>query len=59
MQPVIDVLWVLLPSTVVGFVFYLALRAIFNADKSERRAQAKAEAEVRAKLIAEGKIDPN
>ncbi|GAB4097926.1 hypothetical protein [Sinomonas halotolerans] len=36
---------VLLPSLVVGGIFWFAMRAIFNADKSEREALAKAEEE--------------
>ncbi|GAA2200853.1 MULTISPECIES: hypothetical protein [Sinomonas] len=36
---------VLLPSVVVGLIFWFAMRAIFNADKSEREALARAERE--------------
>ncbi|WP_175637353.1 hypothetical protein [Sinomonas mesophila] len=36
---------VLLPSAVVGAIFWFAMRAIFNADKAERDALAQAERE--------------
>lgn len=40
---------VLLPSVVVGLLFWFAMKAIFNADKSERQAEARAQAEAREK----------
>jgi hypothetical protein len=39
---------VLLPSIVVGLLFWFAMKAIFNADKSERQAEARAQAEAAA-----------
>lgn len=36
---------VLLPSLVVGLLFWFAMKSIFNADKAERQAEAKAQAE--------------
>ncbi|HET6240691.1 MAG TPA: hypothetical protein VFE00_10505 [Arthrobacter sp.] len=36
---------VLLPSIVVGLLFWFAMKSIFNADKSERQAEASARAE--------------
>ncbi|MGO4455148.1 hypothetical protein [Arthrobacter sp. RAF14] len=36
---------VLLPSLVVGLLFWFAIRALLNADRSEREALAKAEEE--------------
>ncbi|MFI2565582.1 hypothetical protein ACIPY3_14445 [Paenarthrobacter sp. NPDC089714] len=36
---------VLAPSVVVGLIFWFAMKAIFNADKSERQAEARAQAE--------------
>lgn len=36
---------VLLPSLVVGLLFWFAMKSIFNADKSERQAEARAQAE--------------
>jgi hypothetical protein len=43
-----DYIAVLLPSVVVGLIFWFAMKAIFNADKSERRAEARAQAEAAA-----------
>ncbi|WP_461188775.1 hypothetical protein [Arthrobacter sp. Z4-13] len=40
---------VLLPSLVVGLLFWFAMKSIFNADKSERRAEAQAQAEADAR----------
>lgn len=36
---------VIVPSLGVGVLFYFAMKAIFNADRSERDALAKAESE--------------
>ena len=46
-----DYIAVLLPPIVVGLIFWFAMKSIFNADKSERQAEARAhaEAETRAK----------
>jgi hypothetical protein len=40
---------VLLPSLVVGLIFWFAMKSIFNADKSERQAEARAKAEAEAR----------
>ena len=40
---------VLLPSVVVGLLFWFAMKSIFNADKSERQAEARAHAEAENK----------
>jgi hypothetical protein len=40
-----DYIAVLLPSVVVGLIFWFVMKAIFNADKSERQAEARAQAE--------------
>lgn len=40
---------VLLPSLVVGLIFWFAMKAIFSADKSERQAEARAQAEAAAR----------
>jgi len=42
---------VLLPSLVVGLIFWFAMKSIFNADKSERQAEARAKAEAEARGI--------
>jgi hypothetical protein len=41
----VDYIAVLLPSIVVGLIFWFAMKSIFNADKSERQAEARAQAE--------------
>lgn len=40
-----EYLAVILPSLGVGVLFYFAMKAIFNADRSERDALAQAERE--------------
>lgn len=40
---------VLLPSLVVGLLFWFAMKSIFNADKSERKAEARAQAEAESR----------
>lgn len=44
---------VLLPSLVVGLIFWFAMKSIFNADKAERQAEARAQAEADARAQAE------
>ncbi|GAA1336426.1 hypothetical protein [Arthrobacter roseus] len=38
-----EYLAVILPSLCVGLVFYFVMKAIFNADRSEREAMAEAD----------------
>ncbi|HEX9088104.1 MAG TPA: hypothetical protein VF867_11310 [Arthrobacter sp.] len=45
---------VLLPSVVVGLIFWFAMKSIFNADKSERQAEARAQAEADENAQAPG-----
>jgi hypothetical protein len=40
---------VILPSLVVGLLFWFAMKSIFNADKAERQAEAQAQAEADAR----------
>jgi hypothetical protein len=47
-----DYIAVLLPSVVVGLLFWFAMKSIFNADKSERQAEARAQAEADNKARA-------
>jgi hypothetical protein len=49
---------VLLPSLVVGLLFWFAMKSIFNADKSERQAEARAQAEADAHAV-ESNHGPN
>ena len=44
---------VLLPSVVVGLLFWFAMKSIFNADKAERQAEARAQAEADAQAKAD------
>ena len=46
---------VLLPSVVVGLLFWFAMKSIFNADKAERQAEGKAQAEAESR--ASGALD--
>ena len=49
-----DYIAVLLPSVVVGLLFWFAMKSIFNADKAERQAEARAQAEADARAATEG-----
>ncbi|WP_309106028.1 hypothetical protein [Arthrobacter sp.] len=49
---------VLLPSVVVGLLFWFAMKSIFNADKAERQAEARAQAEADATPPAPKREDP-
>jgi hypothetical protein len=46
---------VLLPSLVVGLLFWFAMKSIFNADKAERQAEAKAQAEAESRASGTSK----
>jgi hypothetical protein len=48
-----DYIAVLLPPIVVGLLFWFAMKSIFNADKSERQAEARAHAEADARAEAQ------
>ncbi|HKS01200.1 MAG TPA: hypothetical protein VJS86_05950 [Arthrobacter sp.] len=48
-----DYIAVLLPSVVVGLLFWFAMKSIFNADKAERQAEAAAQAEADAQAAAD------
>ena len=45
-----NALFSLIPTLVVGGIFWFTMRAIIRADRSERKAYARIEAEERAKL---------
>jgi hypothetical protein len=47
-----DYVAVLLPSLVVGLLFWFAMKSIFNADKAERQAEARAQAEADAQAAS-------
>ncbi|GAA2751223.1 hypothetical protein [Amnibacterium kyonggiense] len=46
-------LWAIVPTICVSLVFWFVMRAILRADRTEREAQARIEAEEDAKLLAE------
>jgi flagellar biosynthesis/type III secretory pathway M-ring protein FliF/YscJ len=48
----------LVPTLVVGLLFWFILRAIIRADRTERKVYAQIEAEERAKLAANNPIEP-
>lgn len=45
----VAVFWSLIPTVVVSALFFFILRSILRADRTERRAYARIEAEQRAK----------
>ena len=45
----VAVFWSLLPTVVVSVIFFFVLRSILRADRVERRAYSRIEAEERAK----------
>ena len=47
------------PTILVGLIFWFVLRAILRADRTEREAYAKIEAEERSKLAATDAGTPN
>jgi hypothetical protein len=49
---------VLLPSIVVGLLFWFAMKSIFNADKAERQAEARAQAEADTMAADPKREDP-
>jgi hypothetical protein len=50
-----DYIAVLLPPIVVGLLFWFAMKSIFNADKSERQAEARAHAEAEGRAEAQNR----
>lgn len=42
-------MWSLAPTVLVGLLFWLIMRAIMHADRSERKVYARMEAEERAR----------
>jgi flagellar biosynthesis/type III secretory pathway M-ring protein FliF/YscJ len=48
-----NALYSVTPTILVGLVFWLVMRAIFRADRSERSMYSKIEAEERARAAAE------
>lgn len=55
MNPVFTALAALLPSIGVGLLFWFAIRALVNADRTERQALARMDADERAAELARNK----
>ena len=49
----LNAIWSLAPTVLIGLVFWFVMRAVIRADRSERDAYARIEAEDRAKHAAE------
>ena len=50
-----DGLWALVPTIALSLLFWFVMRAIVRADRTERAAQAKYEAELDARAAAEAR----
>ena len=46
----VSAFWSLVPTVAVGLVFWLVMRSILRADRTERKVYSRIEAEERAKL---------
>ena len=55
MNPLLTALAALLPSIGVGLLFWFAIRALVNADRTERQALARMDAQERAAEVAGNK----
>ena len=55
MNPLLTALAALLPSIGVGLLFWFAIRALINADRTERQAMARMDAAERAAEVARNK----
>ena len=55
MNPLLTALAALLPSIGVGLLFWFAIRALVNADRTERQALARMDAAERAAEVARNK----
>ncbi|MGT2425856.1 hypothetical protein [Amnibacterium kyonggiense] len=51
-----DGLWAIVPTICVSLIFWFVVRAIIRADRTEREAQARIEAEEDAKLLADADV---
>jgi len=47
------IIWSLAPTIVVGLIFWFVMRMVIRADRDERKAYARIEAEERARLAKE------
>jgi flagellar biosynthesis/type III secretory pathway M-ring protein FliF/YscJ len=53
-----NAVWSVAPTVLIGLIFWFVMRAIFRADRTERDAYARIEAEERAKLANERPAKP-
>ena len=49
-------LWAIVPTIAVSLLFWFVMRAILRADRTERAAQAKYEAQLDARMLAEPEV---
>ncbi|GGI45524.1 flagellar biosynthesis/type III secretory pathway M-ring protein FliF/YscJ [Agromyces flavus] len=49
----VNAIWSLAPTVLIGLLFWFVMRAVLRADRGERDAYARIEAEERAKRSAE------
>ncbi|MGR0319311.1 hypothetical protein [Agromyces sp. GXS1127] len=49
----LNAIWSLAPTVLIGLIFWFVMRSLLRADRTERDAYAKIEAEERAKLADE------
>jgi flagellar biosynthesis/type III secretory pathway M-ring protein FliF/YscJ len=47
------IIWSVAPTIIVGLIFWFVIRMIVRADRDERKAYSRIEAEERAKVAAE------
>lgn len=52
------IIWSLVPTVVLGLIFWFVMRMIVRADRDERRAYSKIEAEERARFARERSARP-
>jgi hypothetical protein len=47
------IIWSVVPTVVVGLIFWFVMRMVVRADRDERKAYSRIEAEERARLAKE------
>lgn len=52
-----NALWSLAPTVLVGLIFWMIMRSILRADRTERKVYARMEAEERARLGLDQHVD--
>ena len=59
MNTLLEVLAALIPSLGVGLLFFLAIRSLMNADRNERAALARLDAQAKAEGSSQGETPPS